>query len=37
MINATSYPNIGIGFELGYDKAPTVGTATWSSAANYND
>jgi RHS repeat-associated protein len=24
------------GFELGYDKAPTVGAATWNSAANYN-
>jgi RHS repeat-associated protein len=24
------------GFELGYDKAPTVGAATWGSAANYN-
>jgi RHS repeat-associated protein len=24
------------GFELGYDKAPTVGAAAWGSAANYN-
>ena len=24
------------GFELGYDKSPTVGDASWGSAANYN-